>query len=126
MKLSKAQQEVVDKMRKGWILYAALQTGMTWLKQKPRSKETTPVDWFNFKHMLSEGIIEPTTKFTIPNRYQLTEKYRMTEQKQSHAYIDRVRAIATEMARDHNEKLGPDIKGLQLLPEHFLDTAASH
>jgi len=67
MKLSKAQQEIVDKMREGWTLYS---THISW-KVDPICFKSINIKTLNF--LLVNGIIE--YKSMYPHIYQLTEKY---------------------------------------------------
>jgi len=68
MKLSKAQQEVVDKMREGWTLYST----HIQLEGDPDSYHCI-TNRLLFKMLRSE-VIELESQY--PNIYQLTEKYR--------------------------------------------------
>ena len=66
MKLSKAQQDVVDKMRDGWLLYSPF------LLKKDGERQW--IRYATYQALDQKGVIEKIDKTN--NVYQLTEKYR--------------------------------------------------
>lgn len=77
MKLSKAQQEVVDKMREGWELK---ETAVgTWLQHKVLCPTRTVICTTQIA-LFKKGIIYLHATNQSSRIYQLTEKYRNNEE----------------------------------------------
>lgn len=77
MKLSKAQQEVVDKMRDGWELFFT-STAFVYMRH-PFKKGYLDVSYNTFRSLINRAVIHITDK-TSPQVYRLTEQYK-NEQK---------------------------------------------
>ena len=80
MKLSKAQQEVVDKMREGWQLcYEPKKNRYYITKSTAATDFTEGSNYTVFQFLFEKGVI----KFDYSDKgilvYQLTEKYRKNE-----------------------------------------------
>jgi hypothetical protein len=73
MKLSKAQQEVVDKMRPGWEL-RLLENGKAYLAGP--NNQRINVCWGTFNSMRLNKVIVRKAEFINGWVYQLTEKYK--------------------------------------------------
>ena len=76
MKLSKAQQDVMDKMREGWIIINASIPEAPILVKKVMPQAMLNINTFYI--LLRSGIIERYDD-SFPEPYQLTEKYRSNE-----------------------------------------------
>lgn len=76
MKLSKAQQEVVDKMRDGWELRLS-ETGRTYLINGLQSINTRQNTFASLRHRM---VIEMRSSYMNGWVYRLTEQYK-NEQK---------------------------------------------
>jgi hypothetical protein len=83
MKLSKAQQEIVDKMREGWALGKSSAWGKNscWIQNGGPGKggETRHISISTLKCLLESGAIEQIEHRYPTAIYQLTEKYRKNE-----------------------------------------------
>jgi hypothetical protein len=85
MKLSKAQQEVVDKMREGWELKKSNWSSNYWWLSNEASEQFVPnirLRHTTAKALIELGLIELREKGkTIheADTYQLTEKYRSND-----------------------------------------------
>jgi len=83
MKLSKAQQEVVDKMREGWIFKKGNFNGCCWIiNPHDQHLHSITVSKATFKALYTQDVIHPTfhsKSIHEPDIYQLTEKYRSND-----------------------------------------------
>lgn len=79
MKLSKAQQEVVDKMREGYRLHHSNFTGSIWLRKDGINSYITRV---TFNALRKKGVVkqQPVDIGRLQAEYRLTEQYK-TKQK---------------------------------------------
>lgn len=74
MKLSKAQQEVVDKMREGWELHV-YSTNSLWLC-KDGKRDLSHTVWYGTFFSLKEKGIIYQIPGGFPHVYRLTEQYK--------------------------------------------------
>lgn len=75
MKLSKAQQAVVDKMREGWIMYS------NYIQLNGDPECYMPITNRLFFKMIRSGIIEIELQY--PSIYQLTQQYKTANNENS-------------------------------------------
>lgn len=99
MKLSKAQQEVVDKMRDGWY-YCLIgnDSPQMLVFRLAFSKTIVGMHKGIFKSLLHKGIIERTTYDGFTAEYRLTEQYKtvVLSNEQAAQYAERARKEVIE------------------------------
>lgn len=77
MKLSAAQQAVVDKMRDGWILRAAYGPWGGISLRSPDNTESAKVGWNTFEALKTRGILKDSGKSRLlATTYRLTKEWR--------------------------------------------------